>query len=68
MVWAGIYIDGLSDLHIIRNGNLVAQRYADEILPETSYHILESPMPGKWRIYPEDRTQYLPLHKHVTYY
>lgn len=32
MVWAGISIGGRTDLHIIRNGNLTAQRYADEIL------------------------------------
>ncbi|GFW20801.1 DDE_3 domain-containing protein [Trichonephila clavipes] len=32
MVWAGITIGGRSDLHIIWNGILTAQRYANEIL------------------------------------
>ncbi|GFV72226.1 hypothetical protein TNCV_636881 [Trichonephila clavipes] len=31
-VLVGISIDGRTDRHIIRNGNLRAQRYADEIL------------------------------------
>lgn len=31
-VWARISIGGLTDLHIIRKGNLTARRYADEIL------------------------------------
>ncbi|GFV08260.1 DDE_3 domain-containing protein [Trichonephila clavipes] len=32
MVWAGISIFGRTDLHIIWNSNLTAQRYANEIL------------------------------------
>ncbi|GFW43885.1 transposable element Tcb1 transposase [Trichonephila clavipes] len=32
MVWGGISIGGRMDLHIIRNGTLMGQRYADEIL------------------------------------
>ncbi|GFW20479.1 transposable element Tcb2 transposase [Trichonephila clavipes] len=32
MVWGGISIGGRTDLHIIRNGTLTGQRYADEIL------------------------------------
>ena len=32
MVYAGISIDGRTDLHIIRNGALTGQRYRDEIL------------------------------------
>ncbi|GFU68046.1 transposable element Tcb2 transposase [Trichonephila clavipes] len=32
MVWGGISIGRLMDLHIIRNGTLTGRRYADEIL------------------------------------
>ncbi|GFW00588.1 cubilin [Trichonephila clavipes] len=32
MVWGGISIGGRTDLHMIRNGTLTGQRYADEIL------------------------------------
>ncbi|GFT92175.1 hypothetical protein TNCV_1973061 [Trichonephila clavipes] len=32
MAWVGISIGGRADLHIIRNGNFMAQRYANEIL------------------------------------
>ncbi|GFX40062.1 transposable element Tcb2 transposase [Trichonephila clavipes] len=32
MIWAGISIGGPTDMHIIQNGNFVAQIYANEIL------------------------------------
>ncbi|GFV24789.1 hypothetical protein TNCV_882571 [Trichonephila clavipes] len=32
MVWAGINTGELTDLHIIRNGNLTAQSFANKIL------------------------------------
>ncbi|GFV51537.1 transposable element Tc3 transposase [Trichonephila clavipes] len=32
MAWAGISIGRRADLHIIRNGNLMAKRYANDIL------------------------------------
>ena len=32
MVYAGISIDGRTDLHIIRNGALTGREYRDEIL------------------------------------
>ena len=32
MVWAGVSYDGRTDLHIIRNGTINAQRYRDDIL------------------------------------
>jgi transposase len=32
MVWAGIFLDGHSDLHIFEGGTLTRSRYRDEIL------------------------------------
>ena len=32
MVWAGISVDGRTDLYVIRNGALTGLRYRDEIL------------------------------------
>ena len=32
MVWAGISMQGKTDLHIVNNGSLTGQRYVDEIL------------------------------------
>ena len=32
MVWGGISLRGRTELHVINNGTLTAQRYRDEIL------------------------------------
>ncbi|GFX59151.1 transposable element Tcb2 transposase [Trichonephila clavipes] len=39
MVWAGIMMDGRTDLQFFNTGSVTAQRYRDEVL-ESYFHLL----------------------------
>ncbi|GFV57647.1 transposable element Tcb2 transposase [Trichonephila clavipes] len=50
MIYAGISIDGCTDLHIILNGALAGRRYRDEILRP-----IANPYVGDFRLMNDDR-------------